>query len=91
MRSYRCFLLIHAAFAGVEIIETETDAEAEERAETLVRDRGPRFNGYDPWDGTRDVQRVREIPRERDDSLVPIQRWRMKAEEIRTAADGFTD
>ena len=34
MRSYRCFLLIHTAFAGVEIIKTETDAEAEERAET---------------------------------------------------------
>jgi DNA-binding NtrC family response regulator len=25
------------------------------------------------------------------DSLVQIQRWRMKAEEIRTAADGFAD
>jgi hypothetical protein len=69
MRSYRCFLLMHTAFAGVEIIKAETDAEAEERAETLVRDRGPRFNGYDLWDGTRHVQRVRDIPRERDDSL----------------------
>jgi len=34
MRPYRCFLLTHTAFAGVEIIKAETDAEAEERAET---------------------------------------------------------
>ena len=91
MRTYRCFLLMHSAFAGVEIFDAETDAEAEDRAEVLVRDRAPRFNGYDLWDGTRRVQRVLEIQREMNDTRERIRRWRMKAEELRTAADDFTN
>ena len=89
MQSYRCFLLLHAATVGVRIIEAESDLEATERAEAVVLDSGNKFDGYELWDGTRQVKRVQGIHREWDDTREQIHRWRMKAEELRAAAEGF--
>ena len=68
MQSYRCFLLLHAATVGVGIIEAESDLEATERAEAVVLDSGNKFDGYELWDGTRQVKRVQGIHREWDDT-----------------------
>ena len=83
---YRCYFLnLQSAIAGVEIIEADTDAEAVERAEAVFREKGVGFSGIEVWD------RGRRIQRELDDSPPQIRRWRMKAEEIRTAAESFAD
>jgi hypothetical protein len=91
MQSYRCFLLKHAAIAGVQIIEAASDLEAAERAEAVVLDSGAKFDGYELWDGTRQVKRVQGIQREWDDTREQIRYWRMKAEELRAAAEGFAN
>ena len=86
MRSYRCYFLnLHCAITGFEIIEAETDAEAAERAEALYREKGAWLSGIEVWHQGRRVQC------ELDDSLQRIRRWRMKAEELRTAGQDFTD
>jgi hypothetical protein len=86
MRAYRCYFLnLHSRIEGVEFIEAETDAEALQQAEVVFREKGAGFSGVEVWDGGRHVHR------EIDHSLEQIRRWRMKAEELRMAADGFTN
>ncbi len=86
MPSYRCFFLdLHAKIAAVEFLEAQSDAEAVERAEAAFRENGATLSGYELWDGARIVRR------ELDSSLERIRRWRMKAEELRTGGEGFTD
>lgn len=85
MRSYRCYFLnLLSAIAGAEIVEAETDAEAVKRAEAVFREKGVGFSGIEVWD------RGRRVQGELDDSLERIRRWRMKAEELRTAGEGDT-
>src|SRR6266446_6268954 len=87
---YRCYFLnLRSAIAGVEIIEADTDSDAVARADTLFREKGAGLSGVGVWDRGRRVERQLD-----DGSVAPaeqIRRWRMKAEEIRTAADGFAD
>jgi len=86
MPSYRCFFLdLHAKIAAVEFIAAESDGKAVERADAAFRENGAGLSGYELWDGTRIVQR------ELDSSLEQIRRWRMKAEELRTSGESFTD
>jgi hypothetical protein len=86
MSSYRCFFLnLHATIAAVEFIEAQSDAEAVALAEAAFRENEAGLSGYELWDGARIVQR------ELDSSLEQIRRWRMKAEELRTGAEGFAD
>ncbi len=83
---YRCYFLnLHSAFAAVEIIEADADSEAAERADTLFREKGAGFSGVEVWD------RGRRVERKLNDGQEHIRRWRMKAEELRTAADSFAD
>ena len=85
MPSYRCYFLdLHAKIAGVEIIEADTDSEAIVQGDTVFRDKGAGFSGVEVWDRGRRIERKLNDPEQ-------IRRWRMKAEEIRTAADGFTN
>ena len=63
----------------------ETDGEAVARADTLFHDKGAEFSGIEVWD------RGRRVERQWHDGSGQIRRWRMKAEEIRTAAGGFAD
>jgi hypothetical protein len=85
MPSYRCYFLdLHAKVAGVEIIDADTDSEAIVQGDTVFRDKGAGFSGIEVWDRGRRVERKLKDPEQ-------IRRWRMKAEEIRTAADGFTN
>jgi hypothetical protein len=87
---YRCYLLnLQSAIAGVEIIEADTDSEAVARGDAVFRAKGAGFSGVEVWDLGRRVEHQAD-----DGSVAPaeqIRRWRMKAEEIRTAADGFAD
>jgi hypothetical protein len=86
MLTYRCcFLDSQSKTAGVDIIAAETDAEAVARADTLFRDKGAGFSGIEVRD------RGRRVERQWHDGSGQIRRWRMKAEEIRTAAAGFAD
>jgi len=86
MRSYRCYFLnLRTTIAAVGSIEAETDAEAVKQAEALFRAKGAGFTGMEVWVGGR------RVPHELDDSSAQIGRWRMKAEELRTAGEGFTD
>lgn len=58
MRWYRCYFLnVQSTIASVEIVEAETDEEALRRAESLFRDKGAQFGGYEVWDCGRRVQR----------------------------------
>jgi hypothetical protein len=83
---YRCYFLnLHSKIAKVELIEAETDSVAIAEADALFRERGAGFGGIEVWD------RGRRIERPLDDGSQQIRRWRMKAEELRTAADGFAD
>ena len=83
---YRCYFLnLHSAIAAVEIIEAETDTDAVARGDALFRAKGAGFSGVEVWD------RGRRIERTVSDGAEQIRRWRMKAEELRTAADGFGD
>ena len=93
MQSYRClFLNSQFAIAGVEIIEAETDAEAVERAERVFAEKAARFNGYELWYGAWRVhQHATPVQLSLDDSPERIRWWRMKAEELRTGAEGFTN
>jgi len=84
---YRCYLLdLNSKFAGVEIIEADSDADAVARADTLFRERGAGYSGVEVWDRARCIERILD-----DSSTEKIRRWRMKAEELRIAADGFAD
>jgi hypothetical protein len=86
MPTYRCYFLnLHSKIAGVEIIDADTDSEAVAQADTVFRDKGAGFSGVEVWD------RGRRVERKLNDGPEQIRRWRMKAEEIRTAADGFTN
>jgi hypothetical protein len=86
MPTYRCYFLnLHSKIAGVEIIDADTDSEAVAQADTVFRDKGAGFSGVEVWD------RGRRVERKLNDGPEQIRRWRMKAEELHTAADGFTD
>jgi hypothetical protein len=81
---YRCFLLdLQSKIVAVEIIDAQTDADAVARAEAIFH--AKRASGFEVWDRGRRVERVLK------EGAELIRRWRMKAEEIRTAADGFGD
>ena len=87
---YRCYFLdLHSKIATVEIVQADTDSDALARADILFRERGAGYTGIEIWD------RGRRIDRKADDGSVAqteqTRRWRMKAEEIRTAAEGFSD
>jgi hypothetical protein len=83
---YRCYFLdLQSKIATVEIIEADTDSAAVTLADTLFREKGTGFKGIEVWD------RGRRVERQMDTGPEQIRRWRMKAEEIRTAADGFGD
>lgn len=83
---YRCYFLnLRSEIAAIEIIEAADDADALDRADTLFREKGAGFSGVAVWD------RARRVQRESKDGLERIRRWRMKAEEIRTTAEGFSD
>jgi hypothetical protein len=82
---YRCYFLnLYAAIERVELIEADTDAEATAQADALFHDKGAGFSRVEVWD------RGRRVERDSSDDAEQIRRWRMKAEELRTAADGFT-
>jgi hypothetical protein len=87
---YRCYFLnMQARIERVELIEADTDSDAVARGDTLFREKGAGFSGVEVWDRGRRVERQLD-----DGSVAPaeqIRRWRMKAEEIRSAADGFAD
>jgi hypothetical protein len=86
MPSYRCYFLdLHSEIAGVEFIEADTDSDAVERGDVVFREKGTGFSAVEVWD------RGRRIERELNNGPGQIRRSRMKAEEIRTSADGFTD
>jgi hypothetical protein len=86
MPSYRCYFLnLHSHIERVEMIDADTDADAAKRAEEIFREKGAGFAGFEVWD------RGRRLDRQLNDGPEQIRRWRMKAEEIRTAADGFGD
>jgi len=86
MPAYRCYFLdLHARIAGVEIIEADTDGEAVARGDAVFREKGAGFSGVEVWD------RGRRVERDADSGAEQIRRWRLKAEELRTAADGFAD
>ena len=58
MRSYRCFFLnLKSAFAGVQVIEAETDEEAVQRAEAVFREKGVPYSGFEVWDCAHRVHR----------------------------------
>ena len=87
---YRCYFVnLHAHFERAEIIDADGDAEALLRAAIVFREKGAGFSRFEVWD------RGRRVERQFDNgaAVAPeqIRRWRMKAEEIRTAADGFAD
>jgi hypothetical protein len=82
----RCYFLnLHAAIERVELIEADTDADAWLQAAALFRDKGAGFSAIEVWD------RGRRVERESSNDEEQIRRWRLKAEELRTAADGFAD
>jgi hypothetical protein len=86
---YRCYFLnMQGRIERVALIEADTDADAVARGDALFRETGAGFSAIEVWD------RGRRVERQSDDGSVThaeqIRRWRMKAEEIRTAADGFT-
>ncbi len=87
---YRCYFLnMQARIERVELIEADTDSDAVARGDTLFREKGAGFSGVEVWDRGHRVERQLD-----DGSVAPaeqIHRWRMKAEEIRAAADGFAD
>lgn len=79
---YRCYFLnLRSEIAGVEIIEADNDAEAVARGAALFREHAAGYIGFEVWDRDRRVERGSDGP-------MQIWRWRRKAEEIRTAADG---
>jgi hypothetical protein len=83
---YRCYLLnLHSRIERVEMIEADTDSDAVARGDAIFREKGAVFSRIEVWD------RGRRLERQLDDGLEQIRRWRMKAEEIRTAADGFAN
>jgi hypothetical protein len=86
MPTYRCYFLdLHSKIASVEFIDADTDAEAVALGDTAFRERGGGFAGVEIW------ERGRRVERKLNDGPEQIRRWRMKAEELRTAADGFAD
>jgi hypothetical protein len=86
MPSYRCYFLnLHSHIERVEMIDADTDSDAGKRAEAIFREKGAGFAGFEVWD------RGRRLERQLNDGPGQIRRWRMKAEEVRTAADGFGD
>jgi hypothetical protein len=85
MPTYRCYFLnLQSHIERVEIIEADTDSEAVERGDAVFREKGAGHSGVEVWD------RGRRIERKLDDGPEQIRRWRMKAEEIRTAVESFT-
>jgi hypothetical protein len=83
---YRCFFLdLRSRIVKAEVIEADSDLAALARADILFREQGAGFSRVEVWDRWRHVERPLDI------SVEQIRRWRMKAEEIRTAADGFAD
>jgi hypothetical protein len=83
---YRCYFLnLHAKIAGVEVIVAVGDADAWAQADALFREKRAGFSAVEVWD------RGRRVERPADDGVDQIRRWRLKAEEIRTAADAFAD
>jgi hypothetical protein len=83
---YRCYFLnLHLRVERVEMIEAETDSDAVARGDAIFREKGAGFSRIEVWD------RGRRLERQLDDGPEQIRRWRMKAEEIRTAADGFSN
>src|SRR5579863_7942112 len=87
---YRCYFLnMKGGIERVALIEADTDADAVARGDALFHATGAGFSGIEIWDRGRRVQW-----QSGDGSVAPaeqIRRWRMKAEEIRAAADGFTE
>ena len=83
---YRCYFMnMHSHIERVEMIEADTDAEAIAAADAIFREKGAGFAGMEVWDRGR---RIGHVLKDRPEQ---IRRWRMKAEELRTAAEGFTD
>jgi hypothetical protein len=83
---YRCsFLNLRSEIARVEIIEAATDTEAVARGDTLFREQGAGYISFEVWD------RGYRVERNVEDNTRQIMRWRMKAEEIRAASEGFVD
>jgi hypothetical protein len=83
---YRCYFLnLHSHIERVELIEADTDSDAVARGDAVFHEKGAGFSGVEVWD------RGRRVERALDGSPVQICRWRMKAEEIRTAVESFTD
>ena len=83
---YRCYFLnLQSKIARAEIIEADTDTDAVAAGDALFRKSVAGFAGFEMWD------RGRRVEGQLDDGPVQIRRWRMKAEEIRAAAEGFND
>lgn len=83
---YRCYFLnLRGTIERVELIEADSDAEAVAQADALFHEKGAGFSRIEVWD------RGRRVERHSTGDAAQIRRWRMKAEELRTAADGFAD
>ncbi len=89
---YRCYVLnLDSAIERVVLIEADTDSDAVERCDTVFREEGAGFGRVEVWDRGRRVERELNNAPEQIRDPEQIRRWRMKAEELRTAADGFAD
>jgi hypothetical protein len=83
---YRCYFInLQSHIEHVEMIDAPGDVDAMAQADAIFRDKGAGFSGFEVWD------RGRRLERELHDGPEQIHRGRMKAEEIRSAADGFGD
>lgn len=82
---YRCYFLNREShIERVEIFEADCDSDAVGRADAIFREKGVGFASIEVWD------RGRRVERQFKDGPAQVARWRMKAEEIRTAAAGFS-
>jgi hypothetical protein len=98
---YRCYFLgDHAHIDAAEYIEADSDAEAHERAEAPYGVRHTQIHGFDLWQGARFVGHgggaarratgPRPAPPPQDAGIRSRgERYRMKAEEIRTSAEAM--
>jgi hypothetical protein len=82
MQAYRCYFLnTLGSIERVEVIEAGSDAEAIKRARTKFLLRDASYGGFEIWEKARRVHLETAGPSER------IRRWRMKADELRAAAE----
>jgi hypothetical protein len=84
--NYHCFLLdLQSKVVSIEIISAQNDPEAVALAEAVFDEKRAACGGFEVWDRGRRVERVLT------DGSEQIRRWRMKAEEIRTAVESVAD